>query len=110
MPLMWSDRDSPRRSDGQRRRRRREVYGAPHFDRYGRHEDDRAKSLRVGSTFAGLEQRTAETAAGPVAANEHRAHAGELTRWVEQSVVAGQLPAVGIELAAPAPAAAGDEL
>ena len=41
--------------------------------------------------LAGLQERAAEAAAGPVAAHEHRPHPGGLVRRVQQPVVAGEL-------------------
>ena len=63
-----------------------------------------------GVALAALEDRAAEPAPRPVAADEHRAHARGLGRGVEQPPVVGGGARAGVEPVAAAPAAAGDDL
>ena len=119
----------PRRNGGKRhlhrRARDRDAVGHPHLDvlerkeavvevqrhaRQRRHEREADEPLLVRGRRARVEDPPAEPAPRPVGAHEHRANPGRLPNRIEGTGVVSSLAATGVELVAPAPAAAAHEL
>src|SRR6266540_7178868 len=68
------------------------------------------EALAPGSSLALLDDAPAEATSRPIGANEHGPHLCRLGGGIEGPAVALGLAAARVEPAAPAPAAAGDEL
>ena len=78
--------------------------------RQGRHQRERSKPLVAGGALARVEDRATETAPRPVPADEHGSHPCGLGPGVEQAVVVVCDGRSRVELGAPAPPPAGDDL
>ena len=74
------------------------------------HQREHGEALRTRRALTGREDLPAEAAPSPVAAHEHRAHAGRLGRRVEEAVIVVSVARAREEAVAPAPAAAGHDL